>query len=834
MLTYILQTIAFQLVFLLIYDVFLKRETFFNWNRVYLLVTAISSVILPFIKIERFKEAVPQQFIMRLPEVVIGEVSAPAPTTLQMHAVQTVEPIFVWHWSMLIYVGMAIATLLLIYKAIKISMVIYKNPKRWKGDLLLVNLLKSNAAFSIFHYICIGEQIRDEDKKTIFKHEVVHVQQKHTLDLLLFELLRIVFWFNPLVYMYQNRMSALHEYIADAQAVKNDNKTQYYENLLSQVFDVKQFSFINPFFKQSLIKKRIVMLSKSKSNRIHLLKYALLFPMVFGMLLYTSSYAQETNVSVENVSNDESANQEQTLQELIDKYYKEIEELEKSKVSSSEIFQKSRPNKDNYIWSKAELAKLKAYVKYLENRIIKDKSEERTLTIEDQERFKKMVNTHQTYEDYLKYMKTGEAKRGWENQARDGVVRLVVDDFKNLTTDEKKLQKEKIDLILNDAYYHTLVTTSVNGGGSIMTFDKPTSVEEAKMVDTYDIEVPFGVIEEVPTFEECQTLLTNEEKKKCTSDIISRYINGNFNTKLAKDLGLSGKQRINVIFKIDKQGNVSNVMARAPHPELEKEAKRVVASLPKMIPGKQKGKPVTVPYSLPILFVVNGDSPLIEKVNAVKEQIEKQGNATDEENEGLNVLYKIVSSEKFDSELVSTTQKFIDKKGKSTLSQKIADVMDQIQTQGTISDAEEKALKLLLIYTIEGAFTNPYFKDVLGLVEIPFAITDEVPTFEECKQLPTNKERKDCTSQTIANHVNKKFNTKVAKEHNLKGKQRITVVFVIAADGSIKDAKARASHPVLEAEAIRVINALPKMIPGKFQGVIVNVPYSLPIIFQIQ
>ena len=67
-----------------------------------------------------------------------------------------------------------------------------------------------------------------------------------------------------------------------------------------------------------------------------------------------------------------------------------------------------------------------------------------------------------------------------------------------------------------------------------------------------------------------------------------------------------------------------------------------------------------------------------------------------------------------------------------------------------------------------------------------------------------------------------------------KGKQRITVVFVIAADGSIKDAKARASHPVLEAEAIRVINALPKMIPGKFQGVIVNVPYSLPIIFQIQ
>ena len=174
--------------------------------------------------------------------------------------------------------------------------------------------------------------------------------------------------------------------------------------------------------------------------------------------------------------------------------------------------------------------------------------------------------------------------------------------MKNMTEAEKKRQQEKIDLILKDDYYHTLITTSVNGGGSTMSFDKPKDLVETKEVITYDIEVPFAVIDEVPTFDECKQLATNIEKKDCMSSAIANHVSKNFNTKLAKELGLTGMQRISVVFKIDAQGNVRDVMARAAHPELEKEAKRVVSSLPKMIPGKQKGKAVTVPYSLPIMF----------------------------------------------------------------------------------------------------------------------------------------------------------------------------------------------------------------------------------------
>jgi hypothetical protein len=97
------------------------------------------------------------------------------------------------------------------------------------------------------------------------------------------------------------------------------------------------------------------------------------------------------------------------------------------------------------------------------------------------------------------------------------------------------------------------------------------------------------------------------------SNEISMFVNKNFNTKIGKENGLVGRQRINVIFKIDNQGNIVDVRSRAPHPALEAEAIRVIKTLPKMIPGKQKGKAVNVPYSLPIIFQVADEKPSEQK-----------------------------------------------------------------------------------------------------------------------------------------------------------------------------------------------------------------------------
>lgn len=129
-------------------------------------------------------------------------------------------------------------------------------------------------------------------------------------------------------------------------------------------------------------------------------------------------------------------------------------------------------------------------------------------------------------------------------------------------------------------------------------------VEEVQVDEVEeDIEVPFAVIENVPVFPGCEKG-NNDQKKACMNQKIKDFISKKFNTEIAQDYNLSGIQKIDVFFKIDKTGQIVDLRTRAPHPELEKEAKRVVGLLPKMKPGMQRGKAVRVPYYLPIKFQV--------------------------------------------------------------------------------------------------------------------------------------------------------------------------------------------------------------------------------------
>ncbi len=117
-------------------------------------------------------------------------------------------------------------------------------------------------------------------------------------------------------------------------------------------------------------------------------------------------------------------------------------------------------------------------------------------------------------------------------------------------------------------------------------------------------DVPFAVIENVPIYPGCESMKNNDQRKKCMSEKIDEFVRKKFNADLGSQLGLTGINRVIVQFKIDKSGNVTDVRSRAPHPRLEEEAARVINSLPKMQPGKQRGKPVGVMYSLPIVFQV--------------------------------------------------------------------------------------------------------------------------------------------------------------------------------------------------------------------------------------
>lgn len=132
-----------------------------------------------------------------------------------------------------------------------------------------------------------------------------------------------------------------------------------------------------------------------------------------------------------------------------------------------------------------------------------------------------------------------------------------------------------------------------------------SNIVDVKIDEEFDPkdEVDYVMLEEAPLFPGCEG--TNEERKACFSKEINKYINRKFNAGLAEELGLTpGVQKIFTLFKIDKNGNIVDIQARAPHKKLQEEAIRVIKLLPKMEPGKQQGKPVKVRYSMPIVFKI--------------------------------------------------------------------------------------------------------------------------------------------------------------------------------------------------------------------------------------
>ena len=484
MMQYIIQIVIFQLAFLLVYEMFLKKETFFTANRWYLLLTPVLSLILPFASFSALSEVLPASAVtainntIKLPEVFIG---GNQPQVQQLPTVHIkAEKTAAVNWWLVAYALGSFMSLVLFLKRWRVIGKLFQFKAEDKKDFKIVEIPNSRMAFTFLKTVFLGSEISPEEREQILEHELIHVSQKHSLDLLFFEILKLLFWFNPLVYIFQNRIAALHEFIADEAVVKKTSKKHYFNQLLNSAFDTQNLSFTNQFFNKSLIKKRIVMLQKNKSTTIAKFKFLLVVPVLAMMLIYVSC-SDERDVSSDDPTGD--------IDNLI------------SKIQ----------NKDNLSEDeKIELVKvLQAVEEKMEGTSFKDENK--------------------VYE-----------VRGW--------------------------------------------------------------------ADTND--VPFAVIEEVPVFPGCADLKTNNERKSCMSEKITQYVVNNFDTGIGKDILDEGEiTRVIVQFKINASGDVTEIKARAPHPDLEMEAKRVINSLPRMQPGKQRGKAVGVVYSLPIVFQNAGDTP---------------------------------------------------------------------------------------------------------------------------------------------------------------------------------------------------------------------------------
>ena len=126
-------------------------------------------------------------------------------------------------------------------------------------------------------------------------------------------------------------------------------------------------------------------------------------------------------------------------------------------------------------------------------------------------------------------------------------------------------------------------------------------VEIVEVEEEYDdVDVPFAVIEDVPIYPGCEKV-SKSERRNCFQEKMNKHIRKNFRyPEIAQEMGIQGRVYVNFI--IAKDGQITNIRMRGPDKNLEKEAQRIIAKLPNMIPGKQRGRPVRVPFSIPITF----------------------------------------------------------------------------------------------------------------------------------------------------------------------------------------------------------------------------------------
>ncbi|WP_290697152.1 energy transducer TonB [Lacinutrix sp.] len=151
----------------------------------------------------------------------------------------------------------------------------------------------------------------------------------------------------------------------------------------------------------------------------------------------------------------------------------------------------------------------------------------------------------------------------------------------------EKIEKKLVEVIVPDNKKVVLKTSD-----PILDIENPDDNKPVNIM----------AVQQVPIFPGCERETTNDGRRKCLSEKLSRLVQRKFDVDIATDLGITGKQKIYVSFKINKLGEVEIIETKAKHKDLEKEANRVVRKIPTMQPGKNNNEPVEVSYMLPIQF----------------------------------------------------------------------------------------------------------------------------------------------------------------------------------------------------------------------------------------
>lgn len=291
---YLLKSTAILSLFYLFYKIFMQNETFFKSIRVYFLIGFISAIAIPFIIITKYIEVEP---------INISNVNFVNTTS--------VLPSQNFDWMQVVFItyliGVVFFTLRFLVQLTSLMWFIYSHSKIKNGKYYIIKTNKNTAPFSFFNYIIYNpNQFKDLELKQIITHEKTHVNQLHSLDTILSQLILIIHWFNPFVWLYNKEIQKNLEFIADdfVQNISYEKK-KYQHLLLKTISPNYQMALTNNFY-NSLIKKRINMLQKNRSNSAMHFKFILIIPILitFVFTFNTRVIAQQTKMETVEIHED--------------------------------------------------------------------------------------------------------------------------------------------------------------------------------------------------------------------------------------------------------------------------------------------------------------------------------------------------------------------------------------------------------------------------------------------------------------------------------------------------------------------------------------------------
>jgi TonB family protein len=254
-------------LFALVYFLFLRRETFFNVNRWFLLVSISFSAILPLLHIPFYA---PEATM--LPEVTVTPyINLLSAVTIYGASLSQGAERIVLTYSLIGYiylVGVVILSGLLLLRIFQIVRLIVQNRVVSEGKIKMVIIEQELSPFSFLNYIFVSNNLQNSPGwEKMLEHEKQHIRQGHTFDVLILELIAVFQWFNPFFWMFRRALRENHEFLADQAVISHGTAPSWYKQILLNQYVGGQIVLANNF-NYSLIKKRIKMISKIKSRKI--------------------------------------------------------------------------------------------------------------------------------------------------------------------------------------------------------------------------------------------------------------------------------------------------------------------------------------------------------------------------------------------------------------------------------------------------------------------------------------------------------------------------------------------------------------------------------------